>query len=242
MRLKGKKALITGASRGIGRAIAIAFAREGADLALVARTTGALEAVAQEARAFGVKVCCLGWELADVSQVEPHLAEARNALGGLDIVVNNAGVVRLPADHPNPTPEAAYDFIMDINLKALFFFCEGAARLLQEQKSGIIINLASDAGLRGATSAYGLSKWGVVGYTQGLSKRIAKDGVRVNAIAPGPVATQMMGCEDGKPKDWPAGPLGRFSLPEEIASVAVFLASDDARAVHGHTIPLNSAN
>jgi len=242
MRLNGKKALVTGASRGIGRAIAIAYAREGADLALAARSTEALEAVAEEARALGVNVCCLAWDLADVSQVDARLQEAQGLLGGLDIVVNNAGVVRLPKDHPNPTPEATYDFIMEVNLKALYFLCEGAAKLMQEQKSGIIINLASDAGMRGAPNAYGISKWGVIGYTKGLSNRVAADGVRVNGVAPGPVATQMMGCEDGKSKEWPAGPLGRFSLPEEVADVALFLASDDSRAVHGHTIVVNTAN
>ncbi len=242
MRLSGRKALITGASRGIGRAIAVAYAREGADLVLAARSTEALEGVAADVRELGVNVCCLAWDVADIAQVEDRLNEVRDALGGLDIVVNNAGVVRLPPDHPAPTPEAAYDFIMDINLKALYFLCEGAAKLMQAQKSGVIINLASDAGMRGAPNAYGVSKWGVIGYTKGLSKRIAQDGVRVNGIAPGPVATQMMGCEDGKPRDWPAGPLGRFLLPEEVADVAVFLASDDARAVHGHTIPLNTAN
>jgi 3-oxoacyl-[acyl-carrier protein] reductase len=242
MRLQGKKALVTGASRGIGQAIALAYAREGADLAVAARNVDALRDVTEKARALKVAVYSMAWDVADVSLADARLAEARNALGGLDIVVNNAGVVRLPTDHPAPTPEAAYDYVMDINLKALYFVCEAAARMMQSQKSGIIINLASDAGMRAAPNAYGISKWGVIGYTAGLSKRVAKDGVRVNGIAPGPVATQMMGCEDGVPKESAGLPLGRYALPEEVADVAVFLASHDARAVHGHTIPLNTGN
>jgi NAD(P)-dependent dehydrogenase (short-subunit alcohol dehydrogenase family) len=242
MRLANKKALITGGSRGIGHATALAFAEQGADLALTARSNEALADTAAAVEARGRKVHCMAWDLADVTQADARLAGARDALGGLDILVNNAGVVRLPEDHPDPTPEAAYDFIMEINLRALYFLCEAAARLMQEQNSGIIINLASDAGMRGAPNAYGISKWGVIGYTKGLAQRMARHGVRVNGIAPGPVATRMMGCEDGKPRDWPAGPLGRFALPEEVADVALFLASDDSRAVFGHTIPVNTAN
>jgi len=242
MRLEGRKALITGASRGIGRAIAIAYAREGADLALVARSHEVLAGVAGEVLALGRKVHCMAWDIADVTQVDARLGEAREALSGLDILVNNAGVVRLPQEHPNPTPEAAYDFIMEINLRALYFLCEGAAKLMQEQKNGIIINVASDAGMRGAASPYGISKWGVIGYTKGLAQRVASDGIRVNGIGPGPVATRMMGCEDGEPADWPGGPLGRFALPEEVADVALFLATDESRSVFGHTIPLNTAN
>ncbi|PIZ40683.1 MAG: oxidoreductase, partial [Armatimonadetes bacterium CG_4_10_14_0_8_um_filter_66_14] len=171
-----------------------------------------------------------------------RLAEARAALGGLDIVVNNAGVVRLPGDHPDPTEEAAWDYLLDINLKGLYFLCQGAAKILQEQKSGVIINLASDAGMRAAPNAYGISKWGVVGYTRGLAKQLAPHGVRVNGIAPGPVATEMMNWHPGESMESPGLPLGRYSLPEEIASVALFFASADSRAVFGETIVVNSGN
>ena len=180
MRLEGKKALITGASRGIGKAIALAYAREGADIAVTSRTTDALT-------------------------------------------------------------EETYDYVMDINLKALVFISRAAAKLMEPQKSGIIINLSSDAGMRGAPSPYGISKWGVIGFTKGLATEMAPHGVRVNAIAPGPVATNMMGCEDNKPKEW-SGPLGRFALPDEIAGVALFLASEDSRAVFGHTVVVNTTN
>jgi len=242
MRLKGKKALITGASRGIGHAIATLFAKEGADLALTARDGALLEPLAKELRALGRRVHCMEWDVADVTQTDRRLAEATDALGGLDIVVNNAGVLTLPKDHPDPTPEAVYDYVMDINLKALYLICESATKLLQRQKSGIIINLSSDAGVRGADNPYSISKWGVIGYTRGLSQRVARDGIRVNCVAPGPVATRLMGCEDGRPAEWPAGPQGRYSLPEEVASVVLFFATDESIAVHGQTLVLNTTN
>ena len=239
-RLEGVRALITGASRGIGRAISEAFAREGADLVITARRTEDLAQTADAVRALGRRVECLAWDVRDVDQAGARLDEATSLLGGLEVLVNNAGVVRLPQGTQDPTGELAWDLIMDVNLKALYFLCEAAAQRMEGAGGGAIINLASDAGLRPAPGAYAISKWGVVGYTQGLARKVAHDGVRVNAIAPGPTATGMMGCEDGKPREF-NGPLKRFSLPEEIADVAVFLASRDARAVFGQTIVVNSA-
>lgn len=243
MRLKGKKALITGAGRGIGKAIALAFAKEGANLALTARSMDSLKQVYEETKALDVKVYPMDWEMLDVPGIEKKLEGVKNALNGLDIVVNNAGVTSLIKDDPNrsPTAEENFDFVMDINLKALFFMCQGAAKILKESGGGVIINLSSDAGLRGATEQYGISKWGVTGFTQGFARQVAPDGIRVNAIAPGPVATRLMNCEDGIPKESEEYPLGRFSLPEEVADVAVFLASDESRAIFGNSIVINSA-
>ena len=131
---------------------------------------------------------------------------------------------------------------MDINLKAVYFVSQGAAKLMKEQESGIIINLASDAGMRAAASPYGISKWGVIGLTRGLAKELAPHGIRVNAIAPGPVATEMMNWHPGKSMESPSLPLGRYSLPEEVAGVAVFLASEESAAVVGDIVLLNSSN
>ena len=242
MRLEGRKALVTGASRGIGRAIALAFAREGADVAITARSAEALLSTVEDVRGAGRQAHPLVWDVTDIDAVDAQLQEARDALGGLDVVVNNAGVVRLPSDHPAPSPEALYDYIMDTNLKGLYFICQGAARVMREQAGGVIVNLASDAGMRGAPTPYGISKWGVIGFTGGLARQLAPAGIRVNGIAPGPVATGMMNCPDGEPQESAAHPLGRFALPEEVASVAVFLASDESRAVFGHTIVVNTAN
>ncbi len=242
MKLQGKKALITGASRGIGRAIALTYANEGADVAITARHVDALTSVADEISTMGRKVCPISWDVSDISQMDDRLAEVKQNLGGLDIIVNNAGVVRLPGDYPNPALDAQWDYIMDINLKGLFFLCQGAANLMREQKSGVIINIASDAGTRGAPHPYGISKWGVVGFTKGLAKELAPHGVRANAIAPGPVATEMMNWHPGDSMECPTLPLRRYALPDEIADVALFLASDESRAVFGQTIVVNSAN
>ena len=242
MRLDGKKALVTGGGRGIGKAIALAFAAEGADVAVTARALESLEDTAAAVEAKGRRCCPMEWDVAEFSTAAARLAEARQALGGLDVVVNNAGVVRLPENHPDPTPQAEWDYIIDINLKALYFVSQAAAALMKEHGGGVIVNIASDAGLRGAPNAYGISKWGVVGFTKGLAKQVAGAGVRVNAVGPGPVSTVMLRCEDGQIKESAGLPLGRYAFPDEIADVALFLASDDSRAVFGHTILVNSAN
>lgn len=242
MRLSGKQALVTGASRGIGRAIARTFAQEGADVAVTARSLESLTDVVAEVESYGRKALPLAWDISDPQASCEQLSAFLATVDRLDILVNNAGVVRLPDDYADPSQEALWDYTMDINLKGLFFLSQAAAEAMKDQGSGVIINLASDAGMRGAASAYGISKWGVIGYTQGLAKQMAQNGVRVNGIAPGPVATGMMRCEDGKAKDSPGHPLGRYALPEEVADVALFLASDDSRAVFGHTIVVNTAN
>jgi NAD(P)-dependent dehydrogenase (short-subunit alcohol dehydrogenase family) len=242
MRLESKKALVTGASRGIGKAIALAFAEQGADIAITARSLASLAETADAIRATGQHAYPIAWDVSDVSAVEGRLAEATRLLGGLDILVNNAGVIRGDADNPLPTLEALWDYTMDVNLKGLFFLCQEAAKLMREQQSGIMINLASDAGMRAAPNPYGISKWGVIGLTKGLARQLAPYGVRVNAIAPGPVATQMMNWQPGDSMDAPDLPLGRYALPEEVARVALFLASGDSAAVIGQTIVVNSAN
>lgn len=244
MVLEGKRALVTGASRGIGRAIALAFADEGADLAITAaRSLEALEDVANEVRARGRLCLPIAWDVSDAAPVRARLQEVAVALGGLDIVVNNAGVVRLPADaDAEPGSEAEWDYVMDTNLKSVWFITEEASRMMAAAGGGAIINIASDYAFRGADSIYGVSKWGVAGLTRGLGRKWAPKGVRINAIGPGPVATTMIGWQDGDPLEHEGLPLGRLTLPEEVASVAVFLASPAASAVIGECIVLNSAN
>ena len=242
MRLAGMKAVVTGASKGIGRAIALAFAEEGAEVAVSARTTAALAEVVAAIAAKGRVAVPLAWDVEDIAQADACLAEAKRQLGGLDIIVNNAGVIRGSEAHPAATPEALWDYTLDVNLKGLYFACQSAARIMQEQKHGVIINLASDAGFRGAPNAYCISKWGVVGFTRGLAKQLAPHGIRVCGIAPGPVATEMMGWQPGKSMASPSLPLQRYTLPEEVARVAVFLASADAAPIYGESIVLNSSN
>ncbi|MEA3401076.1 MAG: SDR family oxidoreductase [Armatimonadota bacterium] len=242
MRLEGRKALVTGASRGIGRAISLAFADEGADVAATARSLEALEETWAEIEARGRRCHAMAWDVRDVSQAEQRLEDAAEALGGLDIVVNNAGVHHLP-DGPDgrADSEAEWDYVMDTNLKAVWFITEAAARMMARE-GGAVVNIASDYAFRGANTIYGVSKWGVAGLTRGLARNWAGRGVRINAIGPGPVATEMIGWEEGDALESDHLPLGRLTLPDEVARVAVFLASDDASALIGETIVLNTGN
>ncbi len=240
MQLQGKKALVTGASLGIGRAIAVAYAREGAEVAITGRHRDTLVPVAEEIDRIGRRVHVMEWDVSVVEHAAAHIEEAAAAMGGLDVVVNNAGVLsRDGSGFPDLTVEE-WDYVMGVNLRGLYFVCQQAVKHMKGQ-GGAIINIASDAGLRGEVHPYGLSKWGVVGLTRGLGKRCAPDNVRVNAIAPGPVATRMMGWEPGKPVENDRLPLGRMAFPEEVAELAVYLASERARAVLGQVIPVNSA-
>jgi len=241
MRLKDKKALVTGGSLGIGRAIALGYAAEGADVAITGRHLEPLFPVAEQIKAKGCKAYVLDWDISDVSQARARIEDARSALGGLDILVNNAGVLRRDnLRFPDLTGEE-WDYVLNTNLKGLYFASQAAVKVMQEAGGGVIINIASDAGLRGEIQPYGLSKWGVVGLTKGMGKTLAPKGIRVNAIAPGPVATRMMGWQPGKPIEMGGMPLGRMALPEEVADVAVFLASDESRAIFGQIIVVNSA-
>ncbi len=243
MGLEDRKALVTGASRGIGRAIALAFADEGADVAIsAARSVDALEDVRAEVEARGRTCLPMAWDVREVGRTRDGLREASDALGGLDIVVNNAGVVRLPEEPGGHDAEAEWDYVIDTNLKGVWFLTEEAARLMSREGGGAIVNIASDYAFRGANTIYAVSKWGVAGLTRGLGRTWAGQGVRINAIGPGPVATEMICWAPGDSLENERLPLGRLTLPEEVASVALFLASDDAAAVIGETIVLNTGN
>jgi NAD(P)-dependent dehydrogenase (short-subunit alcohol dehydrogenase family) len=241
MRLEGKKALVTGGSLGLGRAIALAYAAEGADVAVTGRHAETLEPVAQEIRARGRRAHVMEWDIADVPQAEPRLAEAREALAGLDVLVNNAGVTGKDGSHFPDTTPANWDFVMGINLRGLYFACQAAVKDMAAAGGGVIVNIASDAGLRPEVNAYGLSKWGVVGLTRGMKCCMA-DGVRVNAIAPGACTTRLMGWEEGRSTEFPNLPLGRMTLCDEVADVAVFLASEESKTLVGQVVVLNSAS
>ncbi len=240
MEFTGKKIIVTGGSRGIGQATAIAFARAGASVAITARSADALTETVEQIRNEDGIVHPIVWDLADIPNLETRLDEVCDELGGLDILVNNAGVHKLPPDSPGYSPAADWDFVMTINLKSVYFLCEAAGKLMQE--GGIIINLSSDAGMRAAAHPYGISKWGVIGLTKGFAHKYSGAGIRVNAIAPGPVATRMMGCPDGVPRESNRHPMGRFALPEEIADIALYLAGEHSKAIIGQTLVANTAN
>jgi len=246
MRLRGKVALVTGAQQGIGRGIALAFAREGADVGvnyLDDRAAG--EEVTQEVRAAGRRAVLVQADVARPASVETLVAQVLGELGGLDVLVNNAGVYpRVPFLEMRETD---WDLVLDVNLKGGFFCAQAAARaMIAGGRRGAIIHMASQA-IRGAVRGvhYSASKGGVVAMTRAMALELAPHGIRVNAIAPGLTDTAQPRYghgEDELAAMARAVPLGRMAQPDDIASVAVFLASDEARYVTGQTMHVNGGS
>jgi 3-oxoacyl-[acyl-carrier protein] reductase len=244
--LAGRRALVTGASRGIGRAIARAFATEGARVAV---GYGASPAKADETvssitvaggRAFPVHL-----DVSDEANIIAGFAKAAEGLGGLDILVNNAGVI---LEKPLlETTAADYDWLMGINLRGVFLVGREALRIMHEQDSdGRVINVASDLGYFGREnfSAYCASKAGVLSLTRAWAKEFGPK-VLINAIAPGPIDTDMLGPAVMS-AEWRAKesqiPLERVGQPEEVAAVAVFLAGPGASFMTGQTVDPNGGS
>jgi len=239
MELEGKKTLVTGASRGIGRAIALTYAKEGADVAITSRKAASLESLAAEIAELGRRAVPMEWDVCDVASADARVEEAAAKLGGLDVVVNNAGVIS-PTRFPD-VPEDEWDAVMNTNLKALYFICQSVCKRMKEAGAGIVINIGSIAGIDSAPHPYGISKWGVRGLTKGLAKQVGPWGIRMNAIAPGPIYTEMMGWHPGDPIEKEGTPLGRWNYPEEVADAAVFLASKRAVGIAGEILVVDGA-
>lgn len=234
MELEGKKAFIIGASRGIGEAIALAFAKEGADIVLAGRHMETLNAVKEETAEYGRNVYCLEWDIQDVSKADAMMKNAAELLGGLDIVVNNAGVI--DRERFLAVREEAWDTVMDINVKGVYFSCQAAANyFIKNGIKGRIINMASETGFQPSAMPYGLSKWAVVGFSMGMAKHLYKKGVMLSSIAPGPITTDMMRWKEGLPKDFP-NCFGTMGTPEEVADLTVFLASDKNKRIIGRPV------
>lgn len=239
--LTGKVAVVTGASRGIGKATALRLAREGADVGLIARNEARLQEVAQEMRNMGQRGLALAGDITEYDRMEGVFEEVTRTLGGVDILVNNAGVYErvLLGD----LDEAGWDRTMDVNVKGAFICSKLASRYMIAQKRGWIVNIASVAArVGGSVPHYAASKAGLVGLTRSLSKTLAKHGILVNVILPGPIETDMA---QAIPLERRASlierdiPLGRFGTPEEVAGVVVFLVSPDASYITGAAIDVN---
>lgn len=240
MRLAGKVALVTGATRGIGRAIALALAREGAAIVVNGRDAAAGHEVVAAIRGLGRRAV---WCPADVGRVDQARALVRaaiDAFGRLDVLVNNAGLFeRRPALE---LEEADWDRLLDVNLKGAFFCAQAAARAMRARGGGgVIVNVASDAAWSGGLNPcahYAASKAGLVSVTRSLARELAPHGIRVNAVAPGLIATDMGGTAGATLPDLKI-PLGREGTPEEVAACVVFLASDEASYVTGANLNLS---
>lgn len=220
MTLKDKVAVITGAGRGIGKAVAAAYGRAGANLALCARTASELDQTVAELRAFKVEVH--GW-VCDVSLEEPvreFVGAAHKKFGRIDVLVNNAGVMTRPV----PMTELdikKWDYTMAVNLRGPFLITRAVLPIMTKQKSGSIINVSSMIG-RGAYAnfiAYATSKWGLEGFTQTLAAEARSSNIRVNSVEPGYVATKLTGFSGSK--------------PESVTDVFVYLASDESKSITG---------
>ena len=233
--LEGKTALITGGSGGIGFAIAKAFLQQGCEV-IIAGTNEEKLMKCREKLSGGGKTDCLVIDVTDISAMpeKVRLAAGLSSTGQLDILVNSAGVVS-HADFLHMT-EAEYDSIMDINAKGTYFMSQAVGKHMIEKKvRGHILNVASSSALRPAWTPYQMSKWAVRGLTLGLADVLLPYGIVVNAIAPGPVATPMLGKFEGDSIYNETSPSGRYAMPEEIAQLAVFMVSHLGDLIVGDT-------
>ncbi len=241
--LKNKVALVTGGGRGLGRAMTLAFANAGADVAVASRTREQLEEVSDAARALGCRALAVQVDVSDPGSVAQMVRATQQKFGRIDILVNSAGVGS--AEKLVGVSDKTWDWILKTNLYGTFYCCRDVARVMIEQKGGSIINIASVAGMKGprGLGAYAASKGGVIQLTKVLALEVARYNVRVNAIAPGYFRTDMNAAAFDDPELGPKMikriPLRRPGQPEEIGPLAVLLASDEASFITGEVYSIS---
>ena len=219
----GDVALVTGAGRGIGRAVALAFGGAGARVALVSRTAGDVESAAAAIREAGGEAVALRCDVADAEQVRDAVARVHTALGPVDLLVNNAGVGTVAPSEVADYEVAEWDRIVNVNLRGAFLCCRAVLPAMRERRRGTVINVGSISGHRSAplVSPYGVSKFGLVGLTEALIAENHRHGVRVCMVSPGPTDSTIW---DKKRVPIPAEVRGAMMRPEEVADVVMFLA------------------
>ena len=237
--LAGKTALITGATRGIGRAIALRFAAEGADVAFTYRSQHeAAQSLVSELEALGVRSKAYTSDAASFVDAHKVVEDVKETFGRIDVLVNNAGITKdglmMRMD------EAQWDAVIDTNLKSAFNFIHACTPIMARQRSGSIISMSSVVGVSGNAGQcnYSASKAGLIGLTKSMAKEMGPRGIRANCIAPGFIATDMTGAlPENVRQEWEKQiPLRRGGTPEDVAGVAVFLASDLAGYVTGQVV------
>ena len=245
MRLVDKVAIVTGSSRGIGKAIALAFAKEGADVVVnFVRNLQAAEETAEQVRALGRQAMVVRADISERDEVNRMVKKVVEKFGKIDILVNNAGVVTLgPAEELS---EKAWDRDINIDLKGVFLCSQAVGKVMIKRGGGVIINISSMAGRVALPkhAAYCAAKAGVIALTQVLAVEWAKYNIRVNAIAPGFIETEMVTeliAKGIRSKEEQEGirrntPMRRLGSPEEIGALAVFLASEESRFITGETV------
>jgi len=241
-RLEGRRVLVTGASRGIGREIAIAFAREGADIVINYRSSDEdAEDLAQTVEDLGDRAWVYSADVSDMGQVEEMKKSVEKYMGKVDILVNNAGINRDTLF--SKMDEDAWKEVFSVNMNGVFNCTRAFLDHLEESSHPRIINITSIVGQMGnvGQANYAASKAGIIGFTKSLAKELARKNINVNAIAPGFIETDMLSGvpEKVREKIILQIPKRRFGLPEEVAKSVVFLASDDADYITGHVLNVN---
>lgn len=237
-KMKMKKALVTGASRGIGYAIAKKLSQIGYAIVITGRNIAALEGVAHE---LGENVFPMVWDAMEFDKAEEKINKSANMLGGLDVVVNNAGIFAQRSEWDKnsllKTTVKEWQNVIDVNASAVFFTMQAAVSyMLKNSIKGNILNITSVAGEEPVYGAYGGSKILATGLTRGWGKMFASDGITINGIAPGPAATEMNNWHEGDSMKNDRIPYGRFLTSDEIAELAIYLLSKKAKMICGETV------
>ena len=242
MLLDGKTALVTGASRGIGRAIALRLAAEGASVAInYAGNTAKAEETKAAIEAAGGKAALFQADVSDSAQVERMVAAVTEMFGTIDILVNNAGITR--DGLLMRMKEEDFDAVLDTNLKGIFHVTKAVSKLMMKKRAGRIVNMASVVGILGnaGQTNYAAAKAGVIGFTKSAARELAARGITVNAVAPGFIATDMTAAMPEKAKEatLAAIPLRRMGEPEDVANAVAFLVSDQASYITGQVVKVD---
>jgi len=241
MKLKDKVALITGGARGIGQAIAMAFAKEGADIVVADVNLEVAQKTATEIEALGRKSLALEMDVTDYAKVEEGLNKILDKFGKVDILVNNAGITK--DNLILRMSQSEWDAVINVNLKGTFNCIKAVSRPMIKQRSGKIVSIASIIGLMGnaGQANYAASKAGIIALTKTVAKELASRNVNANAVAPGFIQTDMTAKlpEDVKARMLEAIPLAKLGLPQDVANVCLFLASEEANYITGQVITVD---